>query len=172
MEHFVELIKQQKGNCAQTCLSMLTGFSMEDIEALTGREEGLSLSNIKGACGALGIEVIGDWRDSRYGKWGYYPPTCLIHVQPHGSNNTHLILRGGNTYYDPNGYQEYEFPRYRHSFLKYLEVKSHIGYVPFERYDKIRNIMTKLRRGATLIKFNPSVAKIIIDKQKQGCFSE
>lgn len=126
---YLSPIKQEKQNCAQTCLAMLSGHSIREIEILVGRENGLSLESIKLACMLLRIPIVGQWTSDPWKHpWGerQYPVDCILYVRKdRNATKTHVVICQGNMIYDPNG-EKYHCGRlYEHwEFLEYLEFQT------------------------------------------------
>lgn len=123
------LIQDGKPCCGQTCLAMLSGLSIEDVQYTLSIDEGLSLTEMRLACFMLGIPV-GKWvkfvKHIKYSNPWYcrdiLPPNCIISLQKKVKDSGHLILRIGNVFHDPHRRESSPDILYNGKIKAYLEL--------------------------------------------------
>lgn len=117
MRHLI----QDKSNCGQVCVAMVSGKRIEEVEALIS-SNGSQRSDLTLACLALGVPIKGGWTDKRCYPGNPWPPTCLMRVLCK-SGGGHILVRFGNWFLDPNGPEFYRLPD-EYEFNSYLEIES------------------------------------------------
>ncbi len=119
-------LEQDGKNCGQTCVAMVSGKSLKQIEELMDNEQGTFRVNLKLACLALGVPVVGSWSDKVCYPDNPWPSTCLMRVTDRGQG--HIIVRHGNMFYDPSGTSFYKLPD-NYEFQEYLMIESEFVWV-------------------------------------------
>ena len=119
MKHLI----QDGDNCGQTCVAMVSGKSIKEVEDLVENKHGTYLSNLKLACMVLGVPIVGQWSSKKCYPGNLWPPTCLMLVTTRRSERNHLIVRHGNMFYDPNGGSFYKLPD-KYEFCEYLGIET------------------------------------------------
>ena len=114
-------LTQDSDNCGQTCVAMVSGKSIEQVGELMDNEHGTYTVNLKLACLALGVPVVGIWSSKRCFRDNPWPPTCLMRVLDRAAG--HIIVRHGNIFYDPHGTSFYNLPD-KYEFQEYLKIES------------------------------------------------
>lgn len=117
--------QNRRNNCSQTCLAMISGRSISEVERLAGSRCAMNNGEKIQALSRLGIVNSGVFADYQ----GNLPPFALVRIARrknsggHRSEKTvkvgHLIVWYQNQFYDPaNGGQIYGMDRFQNSILK------------------------------------------------------
>jgi len=123
MEH----LKQDKEyNCSETCLAMISGKDVRDIENIEhcGKNDGMDLGHFISICQILNISIAKDWGYFRgifhRFKKLLFPWNCFVYIKFEGLESGHLIVRRNGKFYDPNG-KQYYIPPKRYYLCAYLK---------------------------------------------------